>query len=618
MTPPPHWIKENSASRWPHRWICWDTESRWETVDKVTTHTFRLATACWWDHNLKRHQEPEYGSFDKVSQLWEYIAEHCEREGRTIAYAHNLGFDIQLSNMFGELPRLGFELGWFNLDRDCTMVTWHRGKQTLVLSDTMTFLPASIERIASLVGDTKNELPANDAPDEEWYQRCQSDVRVLATAVMGFNSWARGFDIGNWRSSGSGLAWSLWRHRFLKHKVLASSSPENAAAERAGMVTGRAEVWRIGDTPDRGFYDWDMARCYCTIAAQCEVPIKHMFTVPALTLSQYRQWRTQFAVLSHVTVTQEKPIVGLHDGTGFRWPVGTFETWAWDSEIDLLLESGARVEFGESRRYLKAPALKSWAEWTLAELDEAQATVPAVVGLWVKSQSRSLIGRFGMRYHGWNPHPDGDYLGITGLSIEQHAGQEPRTVMHAAGKAWIESERTDSDDCVPAITGWIMGEARRRLWLAMEAVGAEHLWHVDTDGILTDNDGSARLQAFSEANPDHGWLLKAKWSHGEIRGTRNFSLGDRPHIAGVPWKAKRVSDVEWAGEMWQGVRQGLQTGHVDRVQVRNATWKLTAPDSRRVHLDDGSTRAFEPGEYDRLYPRGLHGLPKVAAHAMAT
>ncbi len=603
-TAPPHWIKHNLASRWPHRWMVWDSESRWESAEKVTTHTFRLAVAAWWDHNTKRHAEPEYANFDSPRGLWEWVSEHAEKNGRTIAYAHNLGFDIQLCQVFDTLPALGWDLDWFNLDRDATMVTWKRDGATLVLTDSMTLFPVALQKVAGMVQDAKPDLPTNDADEAEWLIRCEADVRVLTAAVRAFNEWARDFDIGNWRASGSGLAWSLWRHKFLDDKVLASSGPENALAERHGMVTGRAECWRHGDAPAGGFFDWDMSRCYCRIAAQCEVPIRWRITVPKLTVEQYRGWRAEGAVLSHVTVTQERPYVGLEDGNGFRWPVGTFQTWLWDPEIDLLLEAGARVTFGESRRYWRAPALRTWAEWTLDELEPSTATVPDVVGLWVKSQSRSLIGRFGMRYHQWAPHPDGNGLNITGISTEGGPGRPNRTVMHAAGRAWAEEERVDGDDCVPAITGWVMSEARVRLWRALEAAGEGHVWHCDTDGLLVDQEGSERLHAWSAAHPKHGWLIKDRWTVGEVRSTRNYTLGDFARIAGVPSKAVRVGENKWSGEQWQGLRQGLRESRLDAVQVRNVTYTLTAPDSRRQHAPDGSTFAFEPGEYDRLYPRG--------------
>jgi hypothetical protein len=600
MVAPAHYIKGNAASRWPHRWIVWDSETQWVTEGDVTTHTFRLACAAWWDHKSKRHVEPEYASFRDVRSLWEWTSAHCEPQGRTIAYAHNLSFDLQVCRMFDIMPNLGWELAWFNLSNDSSLVEWKRGKQTLILTDSMSLFPTALRKIATLVGDEKPELPANDASEDEWLWRCQSDVRVLTAAVRTFNEWARMFDVGNWRASGSGLAWSLWRHKFLGEKILASSGPENAAAERAGMVTGRAEAWRTGEAPEGGLHDWDMSRCYCTIASQCEVPIRHRITVPSLTVEQYKGWRAQGAVLSHVTVTQDKPIVGVQDGKGFRWPVSRFETWLWDPELDLLLDSGARVEFGESRRYWRAPALQAWAEWTLAELTPETTTVPPVVALWVKAQSRSLIGRFGMRYHNWEPHPDGNGLDITGLSKEAGPGWGPRTVMHAAGKAWFEGERTDSDDCAPMITGWIMSEARVRLWRALRAAGEGHVWHVDTDGLLVDLEGRKRLRQHARQHPGEGWTEKGSYYAGEVRGTRNYTLGEREHIAGVPSDAVRVGPAAWKGEMWQGIKQGLREGRVDQVRVRATTWELTAPDSRRVHLPDGSTRAYAPGEYAEL------------------
>lgn len=597
---PPHWIKHNLASRWPHRWIVIDTESKWATEKDVTVHTWRLGAAAWWDHNTKRHAEPEYAHFCDPLHLWTWITEHCTPEGRTIAYAHNLGFDVQISRMFESLPQLGWALDWFNIEREATMVTWRRGKQSLVVADSMTVLPAALAKVGGLIGVEKLPMPDNDAPNEEWAARCKEDVRILATALRTFHAWAREFDVGNWRASGSGLAWSMWRHKFMTHKILARSGEENQSVERDGMLTGRAEAWRIGDSPDGGLYSWDMARCYCTIAQQCDLPTRHIVTVPALTVAQYRQWREKYAVLSRVTVTQTVPIVGVAEGSGFRWPIGTFETTLWDPEIDLLLEHGARVELGESRRYLRGPALRAWADWTLHELQPETQLVPDVVALWVKSQSRSLIGRLGMRYHSWEEHPDGNGLDIVGISKQGGPGQPIRTLVHLGGHAWIEGDREDSDDCVPSITGWIMSEARRRLWLAMQGAGVSTIWHVDTDGLLVDADGHLAMRAHAERHPKHGWLLKRGMQEGQIRGTRNYTLRGQLHIAGVPNNATAAGDGTYEAEQWSGVRSGLRAGQLDRVYVRRTQFQLTARDSRRVHTDEGGTRAYVPGEFDAL------------------
>lgn len=600
---PAHYIRHNIASRWPHRWICWDSETRWQDDGPNRVHYFRCAVGCWWDHNTKRNAEPTYGAFTDATAFWAWVSEHTTREGRTIAYAHNLGFDVQATRMFEELPLLGWNLEWFNMDRDATLIVWRKEQRTLVLADTLTLFPASLETIAGMVDPDKAPLPDNDAPAEEWQQRCELDVQILTAAVREFIEWGRDFDVGNWRPSGSGLAWSLWRHRFLECKILAHSGPDNLAVEREGMVTGRAEAWRTGELPNDGAYLWDMARCYCRIASQAMVPVRHLVTVPRLTVEQYRQWAAKWSVLARVRVTQAEPIVGVKDGTGFRWPIGTFETVLWEPEIDLLLERGASVELGESRRYVRAPALRSWAEWTMGQLAPETATVPPVVGLWVKSQSRSLIGRMGMQYRAWDEHPDGNGLDITGISKEARPGERARTLVHVAHRCWVEGERTNADDAVPAITGWVMSEARVRLYRAMLAAGERNLWHVDTDGLLVSREGHYRMRRHAAENPDHGWTEKGHWYDGRVNGTRNYELDGKPHIAGVPRRAVKVGPNEWEGETWQSVRGGLERGMVDRVVVRTLPYRLTAPDSRRHHQLDGSTRPYAPGEFDELYPR---------------
>ena len=590
--PPPHYLTRNHVARWPTKFICWDTEAHLAEREEGQEQTFRLAAAVSWARDLPEDKPLRMVRFTSPEDLWSWVSAECVKTGRTVAYAHNLSYDLQVCSMFTLLPAEGWRLAWFNLDHNATVVEWRRDQQTLVLCDSMTLWPMGLADVAGLVGDAKAPLPAENGSQEDWWARCEGDVTILATALRQWIAWARAEDLGNWHVSGSGQAWNYWRHTHLTEKILCRVNDDLLVTERAAVHTGRAEAWRTGGLPPGGLFDWDMRQAYCTIAAQVDVPIRWRCGGPGLTPHQYRAWREHFCVLSLCHVVTIKPIVPLQTADGWRWPVGEFDTWLWDPEIDLLLSEGAEVTLGESHSYLRAPALKSWADWTIGQLEPKTRTAPEIAIPWVKASSRSLIGRTGLRYRTWNPAKLNPLPGYVGLSKMGGPDIPTTELLHLGTQAFERGETEEADNSMPMIMGYVMSVSRVRLWLAMRAAGEGHVWHVDTDGLLVDKTGNTGLQAYAEANPDHRWLVKKRFWHGEIRGTRNFTLEGRHHISGVPRAAVQVEPNKWIGEQWQTVRQGLQQGHTDRVMVWTRPYRLTGKDNRREHLPNGSTRAF--------------------------
>ena len=595
----PHYLRLNHIQRWPTRFLCWDTEAHLDDRENGQLQTFRLAVATVWNRDLPEGKPLQLVRFTEPEALWSWVSDQCVKTGRTIAYAHNVSYDLQVCAMFTLLPAQGWALSWFNLDHNASVIEWRRGAQTLVFCDSMTLWPMGLAEVGALVDRPKEPLPAEGDDEAQWWARCEGDVTILAAALREWIAWARETDLGNWQPTGSGQAWNFWRHSHLRHKILCRVNDDLLAKERLAVHTGRAEAWRLGKLPGSGLFDYDMRQAYCTIASQLDVPVRWRCGGSYLTIPEYRAWREHFAVLSLVHVNTTEPIVPLQTDDGWRWPVGEFDTWLWSPEIDLLLESGTSVTLGESHSYLRAPALKSWADWTIDQLTPATQTVPAIALPWVKSSSRSLIGRTGLRYRSWTPAKLNPLPGFVGLSTLGGRDRSPVELVHLGEQAFERGEPTESDNSVPMVMGYIMSECRVRLWQAMQAAGEGHVWHVDTDGLLVDKLGAMRLQRHAAANPDHRWGMKHRYWDGEVRGTRNFTLEGLHHVSGVPRRAVKVGENDYRGEQWQTIRQGLQQGRTGAVMVFTRPYHLTGKDNRREHAPDGSTRPFQvTGEHD--------------------
>jgi DNA polymerase type B, organellar and viral len=576
-----HWIRENKQCRIPSRWIAFDTESKSTYKGIIETQTWRIGAAYRWRHGLRTGDHAEHAVFDTPDAMVAWIAEYCRPGHRTVCYAHNLAHDTRIAQLMMLLPKYGFRLVWCNLDRNVSAMTWRSDHGTLVFADTFTWLPTTISEIAPMVGLSKQQTPSVMAPESSWKSYCLRDAEIVYRVVSQIIRHIAEEQLGNWQPTGSGMAYTMWRHKHMTHRVLVHCDVNALEAEREAMHTGRAEAWRHGRLTHDKWVELDMRNAYLAIAARDELPAKLKFQTGAISNGQYRKLAHHYRVLGDCAIDTRDPCVPCRVGGRTLWPVGTFRTWLWDTEIEQALKADASVRIKRTYVYTRAPVLRSWALHVLRALSQDGDTADPVVRLWYKHAGRALIGRIALRVPQWTPYADNieHYTGIS-YQTDGVTGVTSR-LMHVGRDVLIESERQEGRDSLPQITGWIMARCRALLWEAMRAAGTANLAHVDTDSLVVSQAGLARLRASLGAALEREWQVKGAWWILEVFGPRNYRAGKRRKVSGVPGKASEIEPNTFVGEMWHGMARDLADGHAGAVLVEQARWHMKRPDPRR-------------------------------------
>lgn len=587
---PPHWIAANHASRIPRRFITVDSEAIVTPTRNGEVHTFRCAVACrdGLSERADGWMPPKWSEHDAAGSLWEWIDANTVHNGRTVVVAHNAGYDLRVTDGLRHLDRLGWTLKMLSLGTGATWGQWKKGKRTLVLVDSLTWIPLPLESIGKLIGQDKLPLPDQSHDDATWMHRCRTDVEILRDAWLRIIRWLRDNDAGNWRPTGAGTGSSWWRHKHFTHRVVVHNDDERKALERRAAWTGRAEAWKIGRLPIEPWteYDWSMA--YCRIAARHALPVAMMGSMqlrPGFSLEKPRPGR---AFLCDVEVTQELPVLPVEKDGGIVWPVGTFTTTAWDNEIRCAMQHGATVRVLTARPYACTPALASWAQWCLDTVNAPYKDVDPVVRSMVKHWSRAVIGRFGSRYTEWEhtaQHPDSD----VSLGWTWHDGDElAKRTLQVGHRVMEQGKLVYTSDAVPSIMSWIMAQSRVNLWTAMVAAGLDNVAYVDTDSLIVNHRGAAKLH---ESAFD-GLRVKAQYPRLEVMGTRKLVQNGALRASGVPRDAERVGGSVWAADAWEGLVSSLAAGRPDRVTVNRRRIDLRGVEKRRRRTPGGTTEAW--------------------------
>lgn len=577
--------------------VALDTESKSKVTGKAEVQTWRIGCAIRWRTDLKTGDHAEAAVFDSAIDLWRWIDSFTRKETRTVVWAHNLGHDVRITSAMTILPTLGYEMEWCNLSSNVSVMVWHSDHGTLVLADTFTWVPLPAAAMATDVGLSKLKMPPGNATDEVWAPYCMRDAQIVYRVVRDLTAFIKSEHLGNWQPTGAGMAYSMWRHRFMDHKVLVHDDEGALSAERKAMHTGRAEAWRHGEIWDDKWTEVDMRNAYLTIARECELPRKLLYHSGAITNGQLTSLNKTLRVLGRCEVTTDVPVVPFHNGERTLWPVGKFTSWLWDTEIECAIRYGAQVRIREIYTYARAPILAKWADWLTSILRDKDSQISPIVRTWLKHTSRAFIGRLSLKTPSWESF-GANITGETGISfiLDCETGQKSR-LMHVGNRTYIEMESRESRDSVPMVTSWIMAECRVRLWDAMNAAGLDHLAHVDTDSLIVDAAGLAALtQALRGALAD-AWQVKGAWSRLAVYGPRHYYRGRQRVISGVPLKADEVAPGQFEGEKWASFALDLQAFGDGQVTTWHDTWTAKRSDPRRRDQPGvaGRTVAYEVG-----------------------
>jgi hypothetical protein len=516
----------------------------------------------------------------------------CRPGRRVVLWAYDLAQQIRISQALVHLPSLGWDLNRIVLERTAAWASLLDGKRSLMLCDLKAWAPVEFGKIAAdVTGGIGNPFVFEAGTQ---FHRSNTELRttVIREAVLQILNWIEGENLGPFRPTGSGQSYAAFRRRFSTHKLLVHDDTDRLSLERAAMHTGRCEAWRHGVLNDGPYVEYDMQAAYCHIAAECDVPTLAVASGGVRTVKQVEADMKRYAVLCDVTVTTDVPCVPARHGGRTLWPVGTFRTALWDTELQLAFGYATDVRIHACYRYLRGPALRVFAEYVLEGMD-AQTNVYGLVTHRVfKHWSRCLVGRLGLRYRAWEDFGRQDTPDLRLVRYVDTDDGVMTDMLIAGHKRMILADMAESPESLPQIPSWIMAECRRRLWETMTSVGLHSVVYVDTDSIVVQLLGDKPSLTQPSAEWPDIWTHKGAYASMTIYGPRNLVAHNQRRVAGLPLTARQVAPLEFSGNVMRSVKESMRSGQLDCVATIPRKFVLDAPDLRRQHLPDGRTEPF--------------------------
>lgn len=575
---PIHNLRPNHTSWTPPALISFDTETRWDYDHDDEVHTLRLWCARITD---RRHQgrkalydESEDGLFGEDLAI--IIHKWCTARRTVWAYAHNLGFDLTVSDLVQQMLYLGWEVTEFAVNSGSPFVRMRRGDHSLTLSDSWSWFQCALDTVAEAVGMVKPPLPREGEPDAKMMERCRADVNILHTAILQLMEWWEDNALGKWNITGAASGWNAMRHIPSPEQILIRPDETECDSDRRAIYGGKRFAWRHGNAAHGHYTEIDIEKAYTTVVRDLPLPIGRQARFTSLPIDHKWLDCRRWGVIAEVTISTDTPKYPVRSGNTVWYPVGRFRTTLAGPEILEARDTGALEAVRAGWLHRLGYALRPWAQWCLASLADDTGTVPEVARLVHRAWARSAVGKWNQR--GWQvielgPSPN------QGWGYEeawQHDKGVPAGIVDFGGTRYHVAAVNQSDNAYPGILAYVESYVRVALGRAIATVGDKHMVACDTDGYICDAMGANQLGIVNEAIAPLHARPKRHFRRVKVTGPQHLELDRTVRRSGIPASAEPQLDGSLWARTWPKYAWQLANGRQGAYVRPSQTYRLAA------------------------------------------
>jgi hypothetical protein len=611
-------LAANEASRRPRYIICVDAESNLtHTTNDRIVHTFKMGSALYWEVSGDHRQvQPDKLDFDTLDVFWDWVETHVYPKTKTYLWSHNIDYDLATLAAFHHLPHRGWVLQYLCTQPHARIYQFGKPTEgytefleaggkwgafagrkwtaTLVCLDSMNIFPGSIKAWGDLLGIPKLEMPAPDALLIDWQAYNRRDVEILRRMIQSHLEFLDKHDMGNFKSTLPGQAFTAYRHRFMQHRIFTHEHPAAIALERSGYLGGRVEPFYLG-TPALGpIYQVDVNSMYPHVMTNCDYPTCLIHHSKETSVADLQQRLQHHCVMARVTVNVTEPVFPYKTDKHNVYPTGRFDTVLSTPEISYALQQGWIEEVHEIAQYNARQIFTRYVDFFYGLKQQADSSGDKLHRAMAKMYLNSLYGKFGQK--GYKDEITGtcpiDTFTVTpGYDVAKRQYITQICVGGTITYTWQEGEGPQS---FVAIAAHVTAQARLYLWRLITIAGRENVLYVDTDCLFVTETGYHNLRHLCDPVRLGALKLEAIDDHPEFRAPKDYSFNQQTVRKGVPLTAPQTTASRFNVTLWPSLTNLWQhqiTDHYENFVISkrlryDCNWGELQPDGwvRPYHL----------------------------------
>lgn len=557
-----HYLRENRSASMPRRLLFLDSET--EKVD-IGGETRDFAYLCWTcfmelgAHNKKGFTEI-WRKWTDMSVMWNWIESLTADKMVLYVIASNITFDLFATGGAEHLSDNGWSMLFFHQAATQLILKLHRGRRSIVFLNLQNFWPVSIERLGEVLGLPKLEVDFGHSTPQEIDRYCYRDVEILQRGFLEWLAFIKAEDMGRWGFTYAAQAFSAYRHKFMKHKILPLGDSQEDTFCRRGYFGGRVECFWIGKNKPGDFTMVDVNSMYPFVMKDNYYPSVLAGEAVDVPLNRLEGLLSEYCLVGEVVVDTDQPVYPLREGDKMVFPVGSFTTVLGSQGIRYALSQGHLIRCNRVFIFHRA---KLFTEWVVSMYGRRQAAKKAgdkVRESVYKLLLNSLYGKFGQMcptvvYDEYTEdscfsaqrvfYDDDNNQGMEYKMFHRHILTSGR---HAVVKSNV------------AIALHVTEYARFLLWEYIQIADRNNVYYCDTDSLIVSDSGYRRLFTHIDPNALGKLSVERKGDRLTINAPKDYSLSAYKRQKGIRSDAVELSPGVYRQIFFPGIKTLLKRG----------------------------------------------------------
>ena len=305
-----HKLKANKTTKLPSKFIFFDTETKQiKTHHKYIIHKLKLGWACYWKRRPDHLKDTIiWQKFTTSGEFWDFVEGHVNSKSRTLLIAHNIVFDLTVSQGFTELIERGWQLKRLYEKNHMFIAKYKKLSKSILALDNMNYFACKLEQLADQVELPKIKVNFNKCTFEELSIHCKRDVEILLKVWQEYIKWLRDNDTGTFGVTIPSQAFNTYRHRFMKTDIFIHNRHYLSKLEREGYFGGRTECFKIGSFTNNKYYDLDINSMYPSVMIKKYFPTKFINQDLNCGIGKLSIYLSKYCCMARVKINTKKPM----------------------------------------------------------------------------------------------------------------------------------------------------------------------------------------------------------------------------------------------------------------------------------------------------------------------
>jgi hypothetical protein len=451
-------------------------------------------TAVYWRREGKKKKETkEVYEFDNSYDFFEWLCKKINKRETLYLYSHDVTTDFLSLDGFRQLPIQDFTMQSIYHKLTTTIVKFANGSRRVVILDVQNYYPFKLERLAQSFKVQIDPEPQDTTDKAGGFQWCAFKAKLIQVIMEQLIKETVQALKGSLRLTASGIANSIYRTSYMRHKIVTNHDPDVVQFERSSYVGGYTAVNRLVVPGEPELYKLDVNSMYPSVMYDRKFPTQLIEFAEGISLRQLERYLDVYSVIANVGLCARVPYYPVKNGFSNHYPIGQFTTTLSTASLKRALQNDEVTNVNKVGVYLSEPIFAEFIVDTYNKRMKAKDEGNTAHEMLQKAISNTLYGKFGQLQTETIKVGDAPLDEFTVMDAFDPDNNTSWLEMHAGGSILFIRRKNETRYTSFAIAAHITDYARHKLFSLVEQAEKENVFYMDTDSLILSKEGLQKL-----------------------------------------------------------------------------------------------------------------------------